>query len=167
MPDVRCKICRTVFYAKPSWLRDGFGKYCSNQCKREGQKTGKIVECFICNKKTYKSGKSLKGSKSGKYFCSKSCQTIWRNSIVHIGPNHPNWRGGTSSESYRNILKRSKRKPICTLCRLTDKRLLAAHHIDENHTNHSVKNLAWLCHNCHFLVHHYKDQKIKLMETLV
>lgn len=167
MPFVRCKICKNEFYAKPYWLKNGWGKYCSQKCQREGQKTGKFVNCFTCGKTVYKSGKSLRGSKSKKYFCNKSCQTIWRNTIVHIGPNHPNWRGGHSSEVYRNILRRSGKKERCTLCKTKNKRVLAAHHIDHNHKNNRPKNLTWLCHNCHFLVHHYEDERIKLMETLV
>lgn len=43
---------------------------------------------------------------------------------------------------------------MCTLCKTEDKRVLATHHIDRNRLNNSVNNLAWLCHNCHFLVHH-------------
>jgi len=167
MPTVRCKICKKSFYAKPHWLKLGWGKYCSESCQREGQKNGKIVKCYICDKDTYKTERDLRRSKSKKYFCSKSCQTIWRNTIVFVGPNHANWRGGNSSEIYRNILRRTGKKEQCILCRTPDKRVLAAHHVDHNHGNNDPKNLTWLCHNCHFLVHHYKDQHQKLMETLV
>lgn len=167
MPQVNCKICRIEFYAKPSWLKRGWGKYCSVKCQREGQKTGTIVACFICGKTVYKSGKALRGSKSKKYFCTKSCQTIWRNTIEFIGEKHPNWKGGSSSEGYRNILKRSGKRQICRMCSLRDKKLLAAHHIDHNHQNNKLDNLAWLCHNCHFLIHHYKEVNRKFMEALV
>ena len=167
MPDVICKVCKTGFYAKPSWLKNGWGQYCSNKCKQEGQKTGRVVSCFICGKQAYKSGKDLKKSKSKKYFCNKSCQTIWRNSVAFVGSKHPNWKGGHSSESYRRILRRAGKKEACSLCATKDKRILAAHHIDHNHKNNRPKNLTWLCHNCHFLVHHFKDQRSKLMETLV
>lgn len=167
MSVVSCKICRQKFYVKPYWLRLGWGKYCSRTCQWEGQKTGKMVPCFMCGKKAYKSGKDLRVSKSKKYFCTKSCQTIWRNTIEFIGPKHPNWRGGNSSEIYRNILKRSGKKEVCGLCRTRDKRVLAAHHIDHNHRNNKTRNLSWLCHNCHFLIHHFQDQRLKFMETLV
>ena len=163
MPKVDCKICKINFYAKPSWLKKGWGKYCSQKCQREGQKTGKVVSCFICGKGTYKTGKGLKGSKSKKYFCNKSCQTIWRNTIEFIGPKHPNWTGGNSSEIYRGILKRTGRKEICMLCKTKDKRILVAHHIDHNHHNNKSENLMWLCHNCHFLVHHHIQEGKKIM----
>lgn len=167
MPRVPCKICESIFYAKPYWLRKGWGKYCSRNCQREGQKTGKTVACFICNTSVYKSGKALIGSKSKKYFCDKSCQTIWRNSVEYIGEKHPNWRGGFSSESYRNILRRTNKEEVCGLCYTVDKRILTAHHIDHNHVNNDPENLIWLCHNCHFLVHHHRGEQKRLMETLV
>lgn len=166
MPIVKCNICRNEFYAKPSWLKNGWGKYCSQLCKRDGQKTGRVVSCFMCGKATYKSGKNLKSSRSKKYFCNKSCQTIWRNSIVHIGSNHPNWRGGHSSESYRNILKRSGKECLCVRCKMDDKRILAAHHVDHNHKNNDPKNLIWLCHNCHFLIHHYEQERMNLLVSI-
>lgn len=167
MPSVECKICYSQFYAKPSLLKVGWGKYCSITCQRKGQKKGKIVHCFMCHKEVYRQLKALNGSKSKKYFCGKSCQTIWRNSIEFIGSRHPNWQGGHSSDSYRRILKRTGIKEMCKLCRNNDKRILAVHHIDHNHENNKQKNLTWLCHNCHFLVHHYQDLRKQLMETLV
>ena len=36
---------------KPSWIKNGGGKYCSKTCHYQGLKTGKIMTCFICNKK--------------------------------------------------------------------------------------------------------------------
>lgn len=164
MPIVKCKICTKQFYAKPNWIIKGWGKYCSPKCQHEGRRNGKFVACFICDKKVYRTPKNIRSSKSRKYFCGKSCQTVWRNSMVFVGRNHPNWKGGFFS--YRDIIRRSKKKVICTLCQLKDKRILAVHHIDHNHKNNNLTNLAWLCHNCHFLVHHHKDQRL-LLETLV
>ncbi len=165
MPLVGCKICKRSFYAKPSWLKLGFGKYCSSLCQRLGQRTGRTINCHICNKKTYRSGKELRHSKSKKYFCSKSCQTKWRNSQVYIGARHPNWKSGKFA--YKTVLRRHNIPEVCRLCRTKDKRILATHHIDKNHLNDKLSNLAWLCHNCHYLVHHDKQAEKKFMEVLV
>lgn len=167
MPTTNCRICEQEFYAKPSWLKIGWGKYCSQKCQREGQKTGKYVKCSICGKEVYKPGKALKGSQSGAYFCNKSCQTIWRNTIVFVGVRHPNWKGGIGTDSYRSIIRRSNQKQICRYCGFSDKRALMVHHIDHNHQNNSLNNLAWVCYNCHYLIHHYKEENKKFMETLV
>ena len=165
MPIVKCKLCINKFYAKPSWIKKGWGKYCSKNCQYESNKNGKTVQCFICQKQTYKSSKELRVSKSKKYFCGKSCQTIWRNSVVFVGSRHRNWRDG--EHAYRNILLRSGVARTCKRCSMSDVRLLAVHHLDKNRKNNNVRNLIWLCPNCHFLIHHYENEKRIFMETLV
>ena len=164
MPYVSCKQCNTEFKAKTSWLKKGHGVYCSLQCKYKGTRNGKTVQCEMCGTDTYKTQKALKGSKSGKFFCSKSCQTIWRNGL-YIQEKHPNWKDGR--HSYRGVIQRHNIKPICTLCKITDKRVLAVHHIDEDRTNNNIENLAWLCQNCHHLVHRYPDEQKRFMATMV
>ncbi len=164
MPIVKCRICKKEFYAKPHWLKVGWGKYCSPKCHHEGIKKGKFIACDICGKKTWKQPKQIDHSKSGKFFCSKSCQTLWRNK-TYVGKKHPNWKNGQTI--YRDILQRSKKEKICTLCGTKDKRVLAAHHLDRNKKNVKLKNLVWLCWNCHFLVHHDKETKKKFMAAVV
>jgi hypothetical protein len=156
MPEVKCNFCHKAFSVKPSWLKNGFGKYCSQICVHEEQKKGKIFACDICQKPTYKSLKDQERSKSGKFFCSKSCQTVWRNSKLYNGEYHVNWKGGKSS--YRQRLLRTNIAQVCAKCKTNDKRILAVHHKDKNRLNNAFSNLIWLCHNCHYLVHHYKDE---------
>ena len=164
MPSVKCKICPNEFYAKPFFLKKGQAKYCSSICMRLGSRTGKIVNCHSCGKEVYKTKKALRVSKSKTYFCTKSCQTKWRNSVF-IGPKHANFKDG--KHSYRSVMLRNKIPKICNVCKTEDKRILAVHHIDHNRKNNSLSNLAWLCHNCHFLVHHDKEVEKKFMEALV
>ena len=153
MPLVNCLICKKEFYAKPSWLKNGYGKFCSQACNHKSQQNGRVVQCLTCGKAVYRSNNHLiNKSKSGEFFCSKSCQTTWRNT-VYSGKNHPNWKNGRYV--YRDILSRFKPKEQCAKCKTNDKRVLAVHHRDKNRTNNDVTNLEWLCHNCHFLVHHY------------
>ncbi len=159
MPNINCKICGEIFYAKPFWIRRGFGKYCSPECQHKGQKTGKLVKCFLCGKESYKTKNNLNRSKSGKFFCSKSCQTKWRNSIF-FGSKHANWKGGRFA--YKTVLVRKGVPQVCRICGTRDRRILAVHHLDRDKRNNSAKNLVWLCHNCHFLVHHYDVERSKL-----
>lgn len=142
----------------------GWGKYCSIDCRNKGQLRGEKVCCSICKKEVYRSPLAIKRSRSGKYFCSKICQTVWRNKIIFIGENHANWKNGESA--YRRILKASGRLEICTLCETSDKRVLMVHHFDKNRKNNKITNLIWLCNNCHYLVHHYNDEAIKLRELI-
>ena len=160
MPLVPCKICERNFYIKPSHQRLGWGKYCSRDCQVKSQFNGQLVKCFICEQKIYRSKAHLKRSLSGKYFCSKTCQTLWRNQ-VYSGENSTHWKTGI--RAYRDILQRSDKETICTLCKAIDKRILIVHHIDHNRKNNILENLTWLCFNCHFLVHHFKESEVKLL----
>ncbi|HNY04172.1 MAG TPA: HNH endonuclease [Candidatus Woesebacteria bacterium] len=153
MPITKCKICSKEFYVKPSHQKMGWGKYCSNKCKNKSQLLGEYFQCSICGKEIYRSLKLISRSQSKKYFCSKSCQTLWRNKEFS-GEKSKNWKNG--EQSYRNILKRNNIKPICSVCGITDERILNAHHKDHDRTNNNINNLVWLCLNCHFLAHHDK-----------
>ena len=164
MVETTCTKCSKSFLVKPSWIKNGYGKYCSPNCRRLAQRTGTYVACHVCQKETYKSEKAFKGTKSGHLFCSKSCQTKWRNEY-YSKENHPNYKNG--NHSYKNVLIRSGADQICKLCKTPDKRILAVHHIDQNHFNNKVENLAWLCHNCHHLVHHHKNEHERFMATMV
>lgn len=163
MPIVDCIICKNKFYTKPSHQKLGWGKYCSSACRSKAQFNGNSVKCFICNKKVYRSNYQLKKSASGKYFCSKSCQTKWRNGYF-IGDRHSNWING--SKTYRKILERFDKNPKCLICGTIDERILNAHHIDHNRENNDKLNLVWLCLNCHFLVHHDQNIEKNLVDKL-
>lgn len=163
MPHVECKICTSSFYAKPRHLKVGWGKYCSKECQNKSQRTGKFFPCKVCDKKVWRMQKSIDHSASQNFFCSKSCQAVWRNK-VYSGPNHAFWKNGI--RAYRKILLRSGTKIFCRLCKTKDYRILAVHHIDENRSNNSLSNLTWLCHNCHYLIHHDEVEMNKLMAIL-
>ena len=160
MPQIPCLICNKDFYVKPSHQKLGWGKFCSVKCRSIGQLKGKQVHCKICSKKTYKSPAQLKHSKSGNFFCCKSCQTKWRNTFF-LEEKHPNWKTGV--RTYRNILLRTNEDRACVSCELRDIRLLSAHHVDHNRKNNTASNLIWLCFNCHYLLHHDKDFEKSLL----
>lgn len=154
---------KTIRY-KAFYVKKGQEKFCSHACKHLADRTGKVVKCAECEKEIYRKPYLLKLSQSGKYFCSKSCQTKWRNSVF-IGSKHANWKDGLYA--YRSVLTRHKIPKQCKLCNTTDTRVLAVHHIDQNRKNNKVDNLAWLCHNCHHLVHHHDEVKAKFMAAIV
>ena len=158
MPILTCECCSSSFYAKPNRLMKGWAKYCSNSCKYSALKKGSHVACTTCGKEVYKSKRDLSRSQSGKFFCTKSCQTIWRNSTLYSGERHANWKGGESA--YRDIMRRAGTNMICGKCQTKDTRVLAVHHKDRNRRNNDVSNLMWLCHNCHYLVHHFADEAV-------
>ena len=164
MPIAQCVCCNNEFYAKQSHLKRGWGKYCSIACRSRAQIRGKYISCFICNREIYRTNADIKKSKSGKYFCSKRCQTIWRNSILYIGESHSNWIDGESA--YRRILEAAKPEKACVMCTMHDERVIIVHHLDKNRKNNDVANLIWLCNNCHYLVHHYKKEQKRLYSII-
>lgn len=153
MPNVNCIKCNKEFYVKPSHQKLGYGKYCSRTCQIIGQRKGLLVKCSSCGKDTWKTPKDIKSTKSGKLFCSKSCQTKWRNKYFS-DTLHPNWKDGKSKD-YRRIIKESVKYEECMLCGCTDSRVLAVHHLDKDRKNNNIENLEWLCMNCHNLVHRH------------
>lgn len=163
MPFVNCKECSKLFYARPFLINKGQGKFCSMKCKGIGTQERLSLNCAICGKVTKKVHSKIEHSKSGKFFCDKSCQTVWRNKEFS-GEKSKNWKGSFSR--YRKILIDQNQSMECSLCLLQDERILAAHHIDENRKNNSPENLTWLCHNCHYLVHHDTLEKQKLLKKI-
>lgn len=140
-------------------MKLGWGKYCSAECRSKSQFNGKSFKCYICGKEVYRSLAKIGHSKSGKYFCSKKCQTLWRNSFF-VEDRHPNWTDGISI--YKKILRNDK-SPKCLLCKIEDERVLICHHKDHDRHNNELSNLVWLCCNCHQLVHidNNIDRKIR------
>jgi len=149
-----CTQCGREFKRKPFLIKRSGGRYCSNSCHYAAIRSGKYVPCGTCGKEIYRPPKRLKLAKYKNYFCNKSCQTVWRNKIF-FGSNHKSWKDGHSSSASVTALNRTGRAKVCEVCMTSDKRILAVHHKDRDRTNNSGKNLSWLCHNCHFLVHHY------------
>lgn len=154
MSTRKCKICGKNFYAKPSHIKNGWAKYCSQKCQYKGYQTGKLVKCDTCGKEIYRTQKELRCSKSKKFFCNRSCFAIWKNHYILFGENHPSWKNGQGS--YRAIMMRANILPICCNCGIKDIRVLLTHHVDGDRKNNKIKNLKWLCRNCHYLIHNRK-----------
>jgi hypothetical protein len=154
MPIKRCKICGKKFYVRPSHLRKGWGSYCSQECQYKGYENGIFVSCATCGKKVYRTPHELRHSVSKKYFCNKKCFAVWKNKHILIGEKHPSWKNGEGS--YRKIMLRSKIPAVCSKCGIDDIRVLLTHHLDGNRKNNKIKNLEWLCRNCHYLIHNRK-----------
>ena len=163
MIEQKCVICGKKFLRKKSQVILGGGNYCSNKCRFIGRKNGKNVLCSFCGKEVYRSSKELKRSKSGEYFCSKKCLFA---QIYKKYEGHPNWTGGFHAEYRKKLIKYGKSGNSCLLCNENNFKILVAHHIDKDRSNNSIHNLVWLCHNCHFLVHHYREEEKQLARIL-
>lgn len=163
MKYVVCSFCSKEFLKKPSQIVRCERNFCSRLCQQKSSRSGEWMKCFLCEKDVYKQRQFLSKSKSQKFFCGRKCALVFLNSD-NFGKNSNNWKHGRYS--YRNIMKRKGDKYICKLCGKDDKRVLAVHHIDKNRFNNRPKNLAWLCYNCHFLVHHYSEARERFLSKL-
>ena len=164
MVNANCVVCKKAFYAKPSFISRGWGRYCSSACHYLDARSRRELACSECGIKILRTKSQVSKSKSGKFFCSKSCQTTWRNQQF-VGEKHANWRHG--KDTYKSILTRLKIPAVCSVCKTVDRRVLAVHHRDHNHDNNDKENLAWLCHNCHYGVHHDSVMRRKFMVPMV
>lgn len=163
MDEVKCELCGKIFKKKRSQIKLSNHNFCSKSCAWFASRKGKMISCNECGAEVYKSLKSLKSSKYKKYFCSWNCSNAWLGR-KNRGKSHPNWNGGSSS--YKNLLLHSNLNTKCILCGIKNQKILLAHHIDKNRNNNNISNLRWLCCNCHFLVHHYKNIENKLLKKL-
>lgn len=142
----KCKFCNNVFLDRINGIR----KYCSLNCKHEDMKKRVKVKCTYCDKEFFKILSKLKNSKSGLYFCSRSCkdkaQTI-SFGCQQIMPRHYNKIN--SNNTYRKHAFRLL-KHECAICEYNEyERILEVHHIDEDRNNSNISNLIILCPNCH------------------
>ncbi len=165
MPHVPCLQCQSVFYARPSLRSAGQGTYCSRTCHHEAMRRGISTRCAVCGKEVHRSPVDVQRSKSGKFFCGKSCQTVWRNKR-YAGEKHLQWKGGAHRQ-YRNVLAATETLRVCTRCGCNDVRVLVVHHLDRDRRHNSVDNLVWLCQNCHYLIHHDREEDKCFMAALV
>ena len=112
-----------------------------------------IKSCPVCGA-TFE---ALKGHKKEKTTCSYSCSNTFF-------ANKRNWPEKYTRYTTICFKKWPKR---CVLCGYD--KVVAVHHIDENHSNNDIDNLVPLCMNHHEEIHHklYKEEtQQKLFEVL-
>lgn len=74
-------------------------------------------------------------------------------------PNYP------TSHLHDRLLSEGYKEHKCECCGLTEWNgqpiPLELHHIDGNHSNHSLENLQFLCPNCHSQTDNFKSKNVK------
>lgn len=117
------------------------------------QKSIVKVKCANCNIEIEKVKSQLNRSKTGNYYCSKSCATTNNNRLFKRGKSHPNFIDGSSY--YRKIVLENLDNPKCERCGYSKSiKALHVHHKDGNRKNNEIENLELLCANCHYIEHY-------------
>mgnify|MGYP001563743315 CR=1 FL=1 len=126
--------------------------FCSKLCVAGSRQVRVEVPCGNCRKHTTRTRSKLLNSKSGLYFCSRSCKDTAQSidgGLAAIQPAHYGSAGGRYN--YRNrALRRLPR--ACARCGYSESsRMLDVHHTDGNRRNGALSNLQVLCVWCHAL----------------
>ena len=155
MINMNCQFCKNKFYAKPSNIKNGGGKYCSLKCYGYSNIIKIKRSCLYCQN-SFKTIPSKIKNKKGKY-CSIACLRK-----TNKGENHWNWRGGITLENHR--IRNSKeymewRKAVferdnytCQICFKQGGRLEADHiksFVLFSNIRFEVSNGRTLCKKCH------------------
>ena len=157
--NVYCLQCHVEFQVRTAEIQRGNGKFCSRKCAmihRNTQTKLSIVRtpnltCAFCHKAFYRPI-SKQNSKSGLYFCCRRCKDLAQR-IEGIAAIHPSHYGNGVNQDYRTKALRLL-PSVCAMCGYDDyPQILEVHHIDLDHSNHTLSNLQILCPNCHAVVH--------------
>lgn len=145
-----CLACRASFNAKTSELKRGNAKFCSRACGHKSAEHQYVHTtnhtCSQCQIPFYRRKSSDKNSKSGHYFCSRSCKDTAQKigGIVDIQPSH--YKTGVSSYHKKAIEQLGIE---CQRCGYHKYPICVVHHKDRNRQNNSIENLEVLCSRCH------------------
>lgn len=152
-----CKNCNKEFIPPTREVNRGFGHYCSRTCgKTAPRRVVRVVIpnciCSTCGAQIYKSPSKRKNSRSGLYFCSRSCKDKGQRLESNLPQIHPS-HYGKGEHNYREIASRHyDRKCVkCGYCKIPE--VLETHHKDRNTSNNHPENLEVLCPTCHMEDH--------------
>lgn len=142
-------------------------RFCSQKCGSEYQSRTKSVDvaCKWCEKAFRRKQSSLLNSKSGFYFCSRTCKDEAQKlgGIKEIQPPHfgtrtrpkPRKRKNNNHNTHRKLFTESEF--VCIRCGYKEfTGSVDIHHKDFNHLNNDKSNLLPLCANCHRALHYGK-----------
>lgn len=144
---VECKKCGILFLKRISFIKENGNNFCSTTCSSLFKRNRVKLICAHCSVEFERAKSDLNNSKTGTYFCSRTCKDKGQSYIEKIFPTH--YRGN----SYR-IKALALLGEKCNKCGYSDDILaLEVHHKDENRDNNDITNLEVLCCNCH-RIHH-------------
>lgn len=81
--EITCDFCDKKIQKTNSELKRYSNHFCSQKCNRQHQVMGDTIKttCFNCNKEITRQKSQATKSKTGNYFCSKSCAATFNNKL--------------------------------------------------------------------------------------
>lgn len=160
--EIICDHCGSTFLKAINRVSDK--NYCTVECAHHARTNRVVVTCSGCHTDIQRARNELTKSKSGLYFCSRSCKDEAQRigGIKEIQPPH---YGTKTNRVYRDIAF-THYKPECVICGFD--KVIHVHHIDGNHTNDCPSNLIPLCPNHHGMAHMtlYEEEIYELIQQL-
>ena len=149
---VACDYCNADVVKYSSHLKSTTYSFCDKDCHKKFKMTGITKPCGHCGKDVYRSISASKRSKSGDFFCNRTCATIVNNSRHRSNKDHPNYVGGRGSYRAR-ALRHYGASCSSNSCPFdsVESKMLDVHHKDGNRNNNELPNLEVLCVWCHAL----------------
>lgn len=145
-----CQHCCKTFEAREADIKRNRAKFCSIACGNKSRvKSHDPNEiCASCHLPIYVQDSRRRGSKSGLYFCSRTCKDFAQRigGIAEIQPDH--YGTGYLAKAWNNFPHKCNRCGYDELPAILD-----VHHKDHDHQNNSLANLELLCPNCHAIEH--------------
>lgn len=143
-----CLYCGERFETFPSEIKKGHGKFCSRKCAMTHRNIhDNPTKSEAVRRKISKNHADVSGERNPMYMRRGK-----------LAPSYIDGRSYFPGEQYRKILLASGTKAVCCVCGSTEN--LHVHHIDGNHANNDIKNLAWVCAHCHLtIVHEYQKNE--------
>lgn len=155
-----CEYCSNTFNARLKEVKRGYGRYCTRSCSTKAHRAIEAaavvpnVSCSNCSKEFYKNDSKKKLSKSGHFFCCRSCKDFAQRigGIAEIMP--PHYGTGNGVHDYRQRAFDAY-EHSCASCgwNLIDD-VLEVHHKDRDRSNNDLSNLILLCPTCHDTEHY-------------
>lgn len=145
--ELNCIICNKKYQRQKRQLTEPY--VCSPLCRSIHKGTRVELTCSHCEETFTRAKSKLKSSRSGEYFCSRTCKDKAQKYNTKIQPDHY----GKGTTGYR--LKALKEYgEVCNRCGYDENiAALVIHHKDRNRDNPSIDNLEVLCANCHAIEH--------------
>lgn len=120
--------------------------YCCKQCQKEAKSKTTVLNCTNCGQEIERIPSEMKRSKSGNYFCSKTCAITVNNMLCRTGENNPNYKNGIGGYRSRALEYYDNK---CSICGYNVINVLEVHHKDGDRKNNGIGNLDILCPTHH------------------
>lgn len=161
-PTWSCKHCNNNFNFTRTTDKANHSKHCASRPGRQamyeslvaaqrlrhdrelGAKQEYLVTCSTCSGDMAVTERPSKFDLSAEYYCSRSCSNS-------VGGKRKAQIYHTDDTAHYRIVAFRHHEKKCVCCGFD--KIVAVHHVDENHNNNDPKNLVVLCPNCHATYH--------------